>query len=150
VGIFTDSTGEIIQEQEYKDTLDYHPSDHWRWRMKMAEKLASEIDSDRFGIKGLYIFGSTKNAASGPGSDIDLIVHIDDEKCNIQELNLWFEGWSLALSEMNYLRSGYKSQGLLDVHYVTDDDIKARTSYASKIGAVTDAARPLKMKQKNN
>ena len=150
VGIFTDPTGEIIQEQEYKDTLDYHPSDHWRWRMKMAEKLASEVDSDRFGIKGLYIFGSTKNAASGPGSDIDLIVHIDDKKCNIQELNLWFEGWSLALSEMNYLRSGYKSQGLLDVHYVTDDDIKARTSYASKIGAVTDAARPLKMKQKNN
>ncbi|MCX6167777.1 MAG: pyruvate, phosphate dikinase [Ignavibacteriales bacterium] len=150
VGIFTTPTGEIIQEQEYKETFDYHPSDHWRWRMKMAEKLASEIDGDRFGIVGLYIFGSTKNADSGPGSDIDLIVHIDDEKCNLQELNLWFEGWSLALSEMNYLRSGYKSQGLLDIHYVTDADIKARSSYASKIGAITDAARPLKMKQKNN
>jgi hypothetical protein len=46
---------------------------------------------------------------------------------------------------MNYLRTGYKTQGLLDVHYVTDEDIATRTSYASKIGAVTDAARPLQL-----
>ncbi len=44
---------------------------------------------------------------------------------------------------MNYLRTGYKTDGLLDVHYVTDEDIAARTSWASKIGAVTDPARPL-------
>ena len=43
---------------------------------------------------------------------------------------------------MNYLRTGYKSEGLLDVHFVTDEDIEQKTSYASKIGAVTDAARP--------
>ena len=33
--------------------------------------------------------------------------------------------------------------GLLDVHFVTDGDIERQTSYAVKIGAVTDAARPL-------
>jgi len=33
--------------------------------------------------------------------------------------------------------------GLLDVHFVTDEDIRNRTSYAVKIGAVTDAAREL-------
>jgi hypothetical protein len=31
----------------------------------------------------------------------------------------------------------------LDVHVVTDEDIASRTSYAAKIGAVTDPARPL-------
>jgi hypothetical protein len=31
------------------------------------------------------------------------------------------------------------------VHWVTDEDLKKKTSYAAKIGAVTDAARPLPM-----
>ncbi|MFA5805101.1 MAG: PEP/pyruvate-binding domain-containing protein [Melioribacteraceae bacterium] len=149
IGMFAQPSTETSLEKEYKEIVEYHPSDYWRWRMKMAEKIASELDSDRFGVKGIYVFGSTKNAVSGPGSDIDLIVHIEKEKCNMKELSLWFEGWSLALSEMNYLRTGYKSSGLLDVHYVTDEDIKNKSSYASKIGAITDAARPLKVKTKD-
>ena len=35
---------------------------------------------------------------------------------------MWLEGWSLCLSEMNYLRTGYKTEGLLDVKIVTDAD----------------------------
>jgi pyruvate, water dikinase len=146
VAFFSDPSAETLNEHETKEAGEYHGSDHWRWRMKMAERIASELDGDRFGVKGIFIFGSTKNADSGPGSDIDLIIHIDSEKCEIKELNLWFEGWSLALGEMNYLRTGYRSQGLLDIHYVSDDDIKNKNSYAVKIGAVTDSARPLKMK----
>jgi len=49
----------------------------------------------------------------------------------------------LTLAELNYQRTGYKSEGLLDVHLVTDEDIENKTSFAIKIGAVTDAARPL-------
>lgn len=47
---------------------------------------------------------------------------------------------------MNYLRTGYKTDGLLDVHIITDEDIEKKNSYAVKIGAITDAARKLKMK----
>jgi len=148
IGMFAQPTAELNLEKESKEGSEYHPGDFWRWRMKMAEKIASELDGERFGVFGLYIFGSTKNAISGPGSDIDLIAFIDKEKCNLKELSLWFEGWSLALSEMNYLRTGYRSSGLLDVHYVTEEDIKNKSSYASKIGAITDAARPLKLKSK--
>ena len=46
---------------------------------------------------------------------------------------------------MNYLRTGYRADGLLDVHYVTDEDIENQTSYAVKIDAVTDAARKLEI-----
>jgi hypothetical protein len=49
---------------------------------------------------------------------------------------------------MNYLRTGYETEGLLDVHLVTDEDIARQTSYAVKINAITDAARPLPMKTK--
>jgi len=60
-------------------------------------------------------------------------------------LMCWLEGWSLSLSETNYLRTGHKMDGLLDIHIVTDEDIKSRTSFASKIGALTDAPRLLAM-----
>jgi len=117
--------------------------DHWRWRLRMAQRIASELDAARFGVKALYVFGSTKNASAGPGSDVDLIVHFGGTPGQRRELEVWLEGWSLCLGEMNFLRTGYRSQGLLDVHFVTDGDIDKQTSYAAKIGAVTDAARPL-------
>lgn len=117
--------------------------DHWRWRLRFAERIASCLDPARFGVKAVYVFGSTKNATAGPGSDIDLIVHVDGTDEQRRALERWLEGWSLCLAEINYLRTGYPTDGLLDVHYVTDEDVKEQRSYAAKIGAVTDAARPL-------
>jgi hypothetical protein len=118
-------------------------ADHWRWRLRMAERIAELTDPARFGVKAMYLVGSTKNASAGPDSDVDLIVHVEDEGPRRDALNLWLEGWSRCLAEMNYLRTGYRSQGLLDVHYVTDRDLADPTSFAAKIGAATDAARPL-------
>ena len=59
------------------------------------------------------------------------------------QLSSWLEGWSLCLDEMNFVRTGYRTGGLLDIHFVTDEDIAHKTSFAAKIGAATDAARPL-------
>ena len=117
--------------------------DHWRWRLRMAQKVASDLEPARFGVQAFYVFGSTKNASAGPGSDIDVIVHVRGTPDQRRELELWLEGWSLCLAEMNFLRTGYHSEGLLDVHFVTDEDLARQTSYAAKIGAITDAARPL-------
>lgn len=125
------------------------PADHsWVWRLRMAEHIASQLDPERFGVAGLYVFGSTKNATAGLGSDIDIIVHFRGDERRRCELERWLEGWSLCLDEMNYLQTGYRTGGLLDVHFVTDDDIAKKTSYAVKIGAITDAARPLPMKKR--
>jgi len=122
----------------------------WNWRYYMAEKIASHLDPGRFGVKGIYLFGSTKNATAGPGSDIDLLVHFTGTGAQRQDLLSWLEGWSLTLAEINYQRTGYKSDGLLDVHLVSDEDIANKTSYAVKIGAITDAARPLPMPPAQN
>jgi predicted nucleotidyltransferase len=117
--------------------------EHWRWRLRMAQRLAARLDPGRFGVKALYVFGSTKNATAGPASDIDLLVHVEPDRERERALAEWLEGWSMALAEMNYLRTGCRSDGLLDVHLLTDEDIARGTSYAAKIGAATDAARPL-------
>jgi len=116
---------------------------HWRWRMQMAEKIAAEIDPKRFAVAGMYVIGSTKNASAGPSSDIDLLIHIQGDDEQRHDLEIWLEGWSLCLGEINYLRTGYVNPDLLDVHIITDEDVKKRTSFAAKIGAVTDAALAL-------
>ena len=114
----------------------------------MAERIASFLDPDRFGVEGIWVFGSTKNATAGSGSDIDLIVHFRGEEEQRKELLIWLEGWSLSLAQLNFLRTGYRSDGLLDVQFITDKDIEERSIYAGKIGAVTDAAKPLRLMEK--
>jgi pyruvate, water dikinase len=118
--------------------------DHLRWRLRMAQRIAALVDPARFGVKAAYVFGSTKNATAGPASDIDLLLHVEDGGGRREALETWLDGWSQCLAEVNYLRTGYRTEGLLDVHYVTDADVAgAGHPFAAKIGAVTDAARPL-------
>jgi pyruvate,water dikinase len=110
----------------------------------MALRIAALIDPVRFGVKAAYVFGSTKNATAGPASDIDLLLHVEPDGDRRRALSLWLDGWSQSLAEANYLRTGYRTEGLLDVHYVTDEDIAGGANpFATKIGAVTDPARPL-------
>jgi predicted nucleotidyltransferase len=119
---------------------------YWAWRLQMAEHIASVLDPGRFGVKGIYVFGSTKNATAGPQSDIDLLVHFQGTEKQRQELMVWLEGWSLALDEINFQKTGHRSGGLLDIHVVTDEEIAKKEGHAAKIGAITDAARPLLLK----
>lgn len=120
----------------------------WRWRLKMAAHIAGQIDPDRFGVKGVYLIGSTKNATAQQASAIDMLLHVYGSEQQKRELCAWLEGWSLCLDEMNFRRTGHRTGGLLDVHFVTDEDIRKKTSFASKIGTVTDAAHELPMMKK--
>ncbi len=129
-----------------KEPSETASEDHWHWRLRMAERMAGQLDGNRFGVKAMYVFGSTKNATAGPGSDIDLLIHFQGTETQKEQLVLWLEGWSLCLAEINYSRTGYKSDGLVDYHLLTDADIAKKTSFAVKIGAVTDAARQLTLK----
>jgi hypothetical protein len=134
------------ESTERIEERDGRPENHWRWRLRFAERIAAELDPVRFGVKGFYLIGSVKNAVAGPASDIDVLIHFggtDDQRVALER---WLEGWSLALGEMNYLRTGYRTPGILDAHLLTDEDIANRTSFAVKIGAVTDPARRLPMK----
>ncbi|MCP4676768.1 MAG: pyruvate, phosphate dikinase [Deltaproteobacteria bacterium] len=150
LGMLTDASIAIETEEETAAAKLKQHEDHWRWRLGMAERIANELDPERFGVEALYVFGSVKNATAGPGSDIDLLVHFRGSKEQIRDLEVWFKGWSLCLDELNYWRTGYRSDGLLDVHIITDDDIRKRSSFAVKIGAITDAARNLPLKGSNN
>jgi hypothetical protein len=138
-------TSEFTPVMTPLDAVQKIEDSHWQWRLRMVEQMASVLDPKRFGVKMLYLIGSVKNATAGPESDIDLLVHFVGDELQRRELNAWFEAWSLCLGHLNFLRTGRKNKGLLDVHMISDLDIRKRTSFAAKIGATTDAARPMPM-----
>jgi pyruvate,water dikinase len=129
----------IEREPEPKRQSD----DHWRWRQEMAEHMGQALEPARFGVEALYLFGSAKNANAGPASDIDLLIHFRGSEEQRGALLLWLEGWNACLGEINYLRTGVRPTRMVDPHLVTDQDIAAHRGFASKIDAVTDAAKPL-------
>lgn len=133
-----------ISSTEELEKLPVQSDKHWRWRMSVAKAIKHYLDHNKFGVKEVYIFGSTKNATAGFASDIDLIIHFLGTEKQKNDLLLWLEGWSYCLGEINYQRTGKRVDKLLDVHLVTDEDIRNRTSFAVKINAIDDGARPLK------
>jgi len=133
----------FVAARQIEQKTESHNDDYWRWRLYMAEKIGQNLDGKKYGVKGLYIFGSTKNATARPASDIDLLIHFCGDEKQKSDLLQWLQGWSQALAEFNYQRTGVKTVSLLDIHFVTDREVKERIGFAAKIGAITDPARPL-------
>jgi len=148
VAVFSEPTGSISLKKKRSNT-EYRRVQtdlHWKWRLNYAQEIAMALDPERFGVKGFYIFGSVKNATAGPMSDIDILIHFSGSADQKRDLGNWLEGWDKCLSRANYFNTGHKMEKILDVHFITDGDITKKTSYALKIGAITDAARPLQLR----
>lgn len=135
---------EEVGFEDPADLLSVQADVHWIWRTDMVNRIAAKLDFERFGVTAMYLIGSTKNATSGPASDIDILLHFNGDESQEKELKAWFQGWSLCLSEINLGKTGYQTDGLIDLHLVTDQDIAGRDSFASMIGAVSDGARLIK------
>ncbi len=142
-----DEHHDVAGSRESDKHADQARDEHWRWRLRMAQCIAAHLDPQRFGVKTFGVIGSTKNATAGPASDIDLLLHFRGTTEQRDALMLWLEGWSRCLAEINFLRTGCRSDGLLDVHLVSDEDIEKGSSFAVKFEATTDAARELPMRR---
>ena len=112
----------------------------------MADIMVDKLDFQKYGVKAVYLIGSTKEATAGPSSDLDFIIHVESKNSiETQKLEEWINGWSLALNEMNYERTGYSLKtGLIDTHFVDEADFKNKDSYATMIGSHSNSARLLK------
>ena len=92
----------------------------WRWRQELAERLAAALDGKRFGVRAVYLGGSTERGDAGPGSDIDLAIWFEGTPEQRHDLSLWLEGWGLCLAEVAYRQGGcLVSGGLHDVEWLT-------------------------------
>ncbi len=107
-----------------------NPGNHSAWRRFMAERIAAELDYEAYGIRKVFLIGSVETGEANIGSDIDLIVYMEDSLPKQRALQRWLDVWSRSLALTNYLRTGYLSDGLLDVHIVTDAEIRRQDSFA--------------------
>ena len=153
--IFTyrlENTVKMLSNKEVHTTenhyLEDYKDEYWKWRFRMAENIVDKTDYKYYGIKAMYIIGSTKEATAGPASDIDLLVHFSGDEFQKQLFKAWIDGWSYSLEEVNNQNTGYQIEGgLIDLHLITDDDIKNKTSFAVMIGSLYNSARLLKKKE---
>ena len=143
VGILSPRSSFSIDEDEHSVYTVTKRTDHWHWRSEMVEKMASQLDPQRFGVKSLYLIGSTQNTTAQAGSDIDLLVNFSGTKAQKNELLTWLDGWSLCLDEINFLRTGFKAGGLLDIHFVTEDELSDLKSLSEKLNLNIDGLREL-------
>jgi len=139
----------VIMDGETNEALAYlKPPDHWSWRMQKVEQLAENLDPEPYGIKALYLVGSTKTGEAGPASDIDLIIHFQGDEEQKELLENWFEEQSKKIAKENKKRTGLETKGILDIHIITDEDIKNKTSWASHITSPYMSVKKINLKNK--
>jgi hypothetical protein len=113
--------------------------EHWRWRQRFAERIAAALDPARFGVRALYLFGSTEMGSAGAGSDIDLLVAFHGDAAQERDLRHWLEGWSLCLAEVGLQLYGLPSRGLLDARFVSPAKAEAEARAALSGGRILRA-----------
>lgn len=112
--------GELLEwkQQELTGEVLGAKTSHWKWREEFATHLAASLDPERFGVRALYLGGSTESAEAGPESDIDLVIVFGGTQEQRRELSLWLEGWSLCLGELGFRHTGSATRGgLLDLSW---------------------------------
>jgi len=149
--IIEDGTVSVIMDGEAGEALGFLKTpDHWSWRMQKVKKIARELDSEVYAVEALYLVGSTKDGSAGPASDIDIIVHFKGDEEQKEKLLAWFEKQGKKISEENKQRTGLKTDSLLDVHIITDEDIKKNTSWASHLTSPYMSVKKIPIEKKNN
>jgi hypothetical protein len=108
--------------------------EHWRWRESISERIAATIDPGRFGVRSVYLFGSTEAGTAGPGSDIDLMLVFDGDSQQESELRAWLDGWSLCLAEISFQLYGLPSTGLLDAKILSPEQAQVELKSFAAVG----------------
>ena len=140
----------VIMDGEANEALAYvKPADHLTWRTLKIEEIAQALDPELYGIQGVYLIGSTKDGSAGPTSDIDLLVHFKGTDEQKDKLMAWFDEWGKKLAKENKERTGFETDDLLDVHIITDEDIKKKSSWASHITSPYQTVRKITLKKES-
>jgi hypothetical protein len=125
--------------------------DDYRWRSRMADRIARQLDTKKFTVHKMYLAGSTARSTAKPASDIDLVIEFNGTKVQKSLLQNWLEGWSLCLDEINYMRTGFKAGGLLDIHYLEKDKAEQQKEIFSKLNIKSlDELKELSLQSNSN
>lgn len=145
LAIFTNPKISAVYNADYSGQGVPQFDNPWVVRMRMAEYIASELDGEVFGVKGLYVFGTTFNKSATSKSDVDILIHLDADMNQKKMLEYWLDGWSKAISEFIFYQTGYRIENFLDVKYVTDAELNDKGYYSEILNPSKELAKKLKL-----
>jgi len=67
-----------------------------------------------------------------------------------EKLMAWFDKFGKKLDEENKERTGLKTGDLLDVHLITDEDIRKKSSWATHITSPYMSVKKIPLKKEND
>jgi pyruvate,water dikinase len=143
VGFFANPEAAVRTACEAGGTAPREEEDHVRWRLRMAERIAYHCGAQPFGVRGVYVLDESEDRDLVPDSPVKLVIHFQGNGRQRKELETWLQGWSLSLAEMNYFRTGFHSEGLLDIHFLTDEKVRGEKDVAARLKVSSDIVREL-------
>jgi len=117
--------------------------DQYRWRVRLAERIAYHCGTQKWGVRGVYLIDASDGGEVDPGDPIRMVFHFLGGARQRKELETWLHGWSLSLAEMNYYRTGFHSDGLLEVTFLTDEKVRGEKDVAERLKVGSDVVRGL-------
>jgi len=149
VGYFADPEAIVKTACQAPGTPAREDEDQYRWRLRMAERIAFHIGPRDLGVRGVYLVEPGDGGDGDPSSPIRMAIHFAGSGRQRNELEIWLQGWSLSLAEMNYFRTGFHSDGLLDVQILTDEKIRGERDVAERLKVGADVVRELPLGPKS-
>jgi pyruvate,water dikinase len=145
VGFFAPPEAAVRTACEGGASLVREDEDSGRWRLRMAERIAYHCGGHAWGVRGVYFLDESEGGEIDPAGPIRLVIHFLGGGRQRKELETWLQGWSLSLAEVNYFRTGFHSEGLLDVHFLTDDKVRGEKDVAARLKVASDSVRELSL-----
>ncbi len=145
VGFFAPPEAAVRTACEGGAGLAREDEDSGRWRLRMAERIAYHCGGHAWGVRGAYFLDESEGGEIDPAGPIRLVIHFLGGGRQRKELETWLQGWSLSLAEVNYFRTGFHSEGLLDVHFLTDDKVRGEKDVAARLKVASDSVRELSL-----
>lgn len=149
IGIIAEPTLKFFYNTNKIPEINENSNEHWQIRTKMAEKLASELDPDYFGVKAVYLFGTTFNQSATFNSDIDLLIDFQGTNEQKKLLSVWFDAWNSALKDLIYEITGTKIHKLLDIYYFSSASVEPENYFAQMINPEKKLSKKLKLGNSN-
>ncbi len=118
----------------------------WRKRVKIAEAFAAELDSEKYGVKKAYLFGTTYHKNAAANSDVDILLIFDGNSGMKSALEEYVFGWNMALCVSHYEATGFELRRMIDAHIKTEREVLESQYYYGLTKKGSGNSKKLKLK----
>ncbi len=125
----------LTRDQVVDQLCEGEAGTHADLRAAIADHLYHALVPDHSDLRSIHLFGSSTDATCGISSDVDLLVHIARPDSSVvrtlQRINR-----EMSREYVQVTNHGHSRFMLLDIHVVTDDEVKQRSGFAAILTSI--------------